>query len=189
MTPEVFNILLQVLDDGHLMDGKGKVVNFRNALIIMTSNVGSHLIKKEGDIGFAREGQDRKSSDERYQSISQKLNEELRKAFKVEFLNRIDSVVVFKPLSKANMRKIAKILVKEEATRLKEEHSMKLAVDEAIYDLLVEKGYSEEFGAREMHRVITENIEDPLSEKILSGNLKRGQTIYLKVSSNSIVLK
>ncbi|OGY25393.1 MAG: hypothetical protein A2Z11_03260 [Candidatus Woykebacteria bacterium RBG_16_43_9] len=187
--PEVFNILLQVLDDGHLMDGKGKVVNFRNALIIMTSNVGSHLIKKEGDIGFAREGQDRKSSDERYQSISQKLNEELRKAFKVEFLNRIDSVVVFKPLSKANMRKIAKILVKEAATRLKEEHSMKLAVDEAIYDLLVEKGYSEEFGAREMHRVITENIEDPLSEKILSGNLKRGQTIYLKVSSNSIVLK
>ncbi len=186
--PEVFNILLQVLDDGHLMDGKGRVINFRNSLIIMTSNIGSHLIRKEGDIGFAKEGSKGKSSAEQYLNISQKLNEELRRAFKIEFLNRIDSVVVFKPLSRANVRKIATILVKEAASRLKDEHGMKLNVDKAVFKFLVDRGFSEEFGAREMHRAITEYIEDPLSEKILSGEYKKGQIIKVKVSKDKIIL-
>lgn len=186
--PEVFNILLQVLDDGHLMDGKGRSINFRNCLIIMTSNVGSHLIRKEGDIGFAKEGKKGKSSDEQYLNISQKLNDELRRTFKIEFLNRIDSVVVFKPLSRANVGKIARLLVKEAASRLKEEHGMKLDVDKSVFKLLVEKGFSEEFGAREMHRAITENIEDPLAEKILSGQFKKGQTVKVRVSKDQITL-
>ena len=186
--PEVFNILLQVLDDGHLMDGKGRSVNFRNCLIIMTSNVGSHMIRKEGDIGFAKEGKKGKSNDEQYLNISQKLNEELRRVFKIEFLNRIDSVVVFKPLSRPNMRKIAKLLVKEAASRLKDEHEMKLDVDKSVFKLLVEKGFSEEFGARQMHRAITENIEDPLSEKILSGQFKKGQTVKVKASRDQITI-
>jgi ATP-dependent Clp protease ATP-binding subunit ClpC len=171
------------------MDGKGRVANFRSTLIIMTSNVGSHLIKKEGDIGFSRSEQTQKDYDERYKDISQKLNEELRKIFKVEFLNRLDSVVVFKPLTRKNVRKIAKLLVKEAASRLKDEHGMKLSVDDSVYDFLVEKGYSEEFGAREMHRVITENIEDPLSEKILSGHLKKGQIVRVKAQKDSLLLR
>ena len=186
--PEVFNILLQVLDDGHLMDGKGRSVNFRNSLIIMTSNVGSQMIKKEGDLGFIKNKSEKEAGKERYQSISQKLMEELRKTFKIEFLNRVDSVVVFRPLSRKNIRSIAKILLKEVAGRLKEEHGMKLLAGDDVYDFLVEKGFSEEFGAREMRRLITETIEDQLSEGILANKFEKGQQIQVKVEQDKITI-
>lgn len=186
--PEVFNILLQVLDDGHLMDGKGRSVNFRNSLIIMTSNAGSQMIKKEGDLGFIQNKSEKEAGQERYQSISQKLMEELRKTFKIEFLNRIDSVVVFRPLSRKNVRSIAKLLLKEVSGRLKEEHDMKLSVNDNVYDFLVEKGFSEEFGAREMRRLITETIEDQLSEGILANTFEKGQQIQVKVEQDKITI-
>ncbi len=187
--PEIFNTLLQVLDNGQLTDGRGKTVNFRNSIIIMTSNVGGHLIKKEGDIGFNKSKISQKNLDERYQNISQKLQEELHKTFKPEFLNRIDSTIVFKPLNKMTARKIANILVKEVAKRLKQEYKMKLKVDTKVFGFLVEKGFSEEYGAREMKRVITDLIENPLSEKILSGQFKKGQLVRAKVEKSNIVLK
>ncbi|MEX0621947.1 MAG: ATP-dependent Clp protease ATP-binding subunit [Candidatus Woykebacteria bacterium] len=186
--PEVFNILLQVLDDGHLVDGKGRNVNFRNTLIIMTSNVGSHLIRKEGNVGFTSSSA-KAAEKERFRDISQKLNEELRRVFKIEFLNRLDSVVVFRPLSTKNVKQIAKILVKEAAKRLKEEHGMKLVVDKKVYDFLVEKGFSEEFGARELQRVITETIEDPLSESILSTRPKKGDSVQVTIEKGQITVK
>jgi len=186
---EIFNILLQVLDNGQLMDGKGRLVNFRNSIIIMTSNVGSHLIRKEGDIGFRKSGQTKTNEDASYRDLSQKLKEELRRNFKLEFLNRVDSVLVFKQLSKHSVKRIAKLLVKEVILRLQEEQDMMLSVEEKVYDFLVEKGFSSEFGAREMRRVITENIEDPLSEGILSDRFKKGQPVKIRIEKGSIILK
>ena len=187
--PEVFNTLLQVLDNGQLTDGKGRTVNFRNCLIIMTSNVGSHLIKKEGDLGFVKLSETKKSSEAKYRHMSQKLTEELRRNFKVEFLNRVDSILVFRPLSRAVVKKVAKLLVKEVGARLRQEHSMRLEVEEPVYNFLVERGFSEEFGAREMRRAVTENFEDPLSEGIISGRFKKGQTVKVKVEKDKIILK
>jgi ATP-dependent Clp protease ATP-binding subunit ClpC len=187
--PEIFNTLLQVLDNGHLMDGKGRSVNFRNCIIIMTSNVGSHLIKKEGDLGFVQNKESNKNRESRYQNISSKLKDELGKNFKPEFLNRVDSTVVFRPLSKQTVKQIAKLLIKEAADRLKTEHKMKLKVEPTVYDLLVEKGFSEEFGAREMRRTVSEMIENPLSENILTSRFKKGQIVTVKVEKGEIVLK
>ncbi len=186
--PEVFNILLQVLDNGHLVDGRGRVISFRNTVIIMTSNVGSHLIRKEGSLGFGGEKDSEKKHESRYQQISQKLTEELRKSFKVEFLNRVDSIVVFKPLTKKVAGKIAKLLIKDLSARLKEEQGMKLKIKEKVYSFIVEKGFSEEFGAREMHRVISENIEDSLSQAILSGKFQKGAQIQVRVEQDKITI-
>jgi len=186
---EVFDTLLQVLDNGQLMDGKGRIVNFRNSIIIMTSNVGSHLIRKEGDIGFVREGASRKGSEAAYRNLSQKLTAELRRNFRVEFLNRVDSTVVFRPLTKPVVKRIAKLLVKEVADRLKSEQSVKLEIEPSVYDFLVERGFSEEFGAREMRRTITEHLADPLSEGILASRFKKGQTVTAKIGKDQIALK
>ncbi|MDP2671041.1 MAG: ATP-dependent Clp protease ATP-binding subunit [bacterium] len=187
--PEVFNILLQVLEDGQLMDGKGRVINFRNAIIIMTSNVGSHLIRREGDIGFVHiNPSEKRAIDATHKDLSQKLTGELRKMFKVEFLNRVDSILVFKPLHKDSVKKIAKLLLDEVKIRLKD-YRIKLDVQNKVYDFLVKKGFSTEFGARELRRLIQEEIEDPLSEGILSGTFSQGQKLSVKVDQDKIVLK
>ncbi len=183
--PEVFNILLQVLEDGHLMDGKGRVVNFRNSVIIMTSNVGSHLIRKEGDIGFANKKEGKSAETQKHKEISIKLKEELKRNFKVEFLNRVDSIVVFKPLFKAVVHKIAKLQVAEVKERLKD-LKIKINVDPKVYQKLVEVGFSPEYGARELRRAVQEKIEDPLSEGIISGEIKKGQRVNIKVEGDSI---
>lgn len=184
---EVFNILLQVLDNGQLTDGRGRKVNFRNSLIIMTSNVGSHLIKREVEVGFIVKGR-RTSQQAYFKNISEKLMEELRHSFRVEFLNRVDSIIVFKPLSRSVAKKIAKLLIKEVSQRLKQEQNMDLNIDERIFDLVVERGFSNEFGARQMRRVVTQMIEDPLSEGILSGRFQKGQKILLKAERDKVVL-
>ena len=141
--PEIFNILLQVLEDGHLMDGKGRVVNFRNSVLIMTSNVGSHLIRKEGELGFANNTGGKKSEEHKYQEISSKLKEELKRNFKVEFLNRVDSILVFKPLSKEVVRRIARLQMNEVKNRLKD-LKIRLNVDPLVYTKLVSIGFSQE---------------------------------------------
>ena len=185
----MFNTLLQVLDNGQLLDGKGRKVNFRNSLIIMTSNVGSHLIKKEGEVGFIPKVGGSADEKSHYKNISEKLTEELRRSFRVEFLNRLDSIIVFKPLSKTVAKKIAKLLVKEVSHRLKSEQNMELFAGSEIFDLVAQKGFSDEYGARQMRRVVTEIIEDPLSEGILSGNFKKGQKIAAKLEKDKVVLK
>ena len=185
--PEVFNILLQVLEDGHLQDGKGRIVNFRNSIIIMTSNVGSHLIRKEGDMGFAVKSEGRKSEKNVHRDITKKLTEELKKTFKVEFLNRVDAIEVFKPLNKTVVRQIAKLQLKEVKERLKD---VKIKIDVApnVYTKLVELGFSTEYGARELRRVIQEKIEDQLSEKIIAKEIEKGQKVKVKVEGKEIVI-
>jgi ATP-dependent Clp protease ATP-binding subunit ClpC len=186
--PEVFNILLQVLEDGHLMDGKGRVVNFRNSVLVMTSNVGSHLIRKEGDMGFSNESESRKSEDRKHKEISSKLTDELKRNFKVEFLNRVDSISVFKPLNKATVRQIAKLQASEVKERLKA-LKIKIDVDPFVFAKLVDHGFSPEYGARELRRVIQEKIEDPLSEGIISGKFKKGQKVRVATEEDKIVIK
>ncbi len=185
---EVFNILLQVLEDGQLTDGRGRVTNFRNCIIIMTSNVGSNLIKKEGKIGFGDLNTSQvDSSDSNYKDIAAKLTEELKKNFKVEFLNRVDSTLVFRPLTSEDVKKIAKLMFKEVKSRLKL-LKIKLNVNEKVYGFLTEKSFSPEYGARELRRSISELIENPLSEKILKGEVKSGQKVRVSVANNSIKL-
>lgn len=185
--PQVFNILLQVLEDGHLMDGKGRVVNFRNSVLIMTSNVGSHLIRKEGDLGFANKKGGKKAEAVQHKEISSKLKEELKRSFKVEFLNRVDSIVVFKTLNKPVVLKIAKLQLAEVKGRLKN-LKIKINVENNVYKKLVEIGFSPEYGARELRRAIQEKIEDPLSEGIISGKIKKGQKVSIKVVDDSIAV-
>lgn len=184
--PEVFNILLQVLEDGQLTDGRGRLINFRNSVIIMTSNVGSHLIKKEGKLGFTQLAVSSNEDDEtKYKDVSTTLTEELKKRFKVEFLNRVDSTLVFRPLNPEVARKIARLLVKEVKERLKSQR-IKLDVTEKVYNYLSEKGFSPEYGAREIRRLIQDEIEIPLSEKILAGSVKTGQKVSLSVLDSQI---
>ncbi|HEY4694644.1 MAG TPA: ATP-dependent Clp protease ATP-binding subunit [Candidatus Nanoarchaeia archaeon] len=184
--PEVFNVLLQVLEDGRLTDGKGRVVNFRNTIIIMTSNVGSHLIKKEGKLGFSRVEASKNEDEGHYQDVSSKLLEELKKNFKVEFLNRVDLTLVFRPLTKGDIIQIAKLSLKEVKERLKV-NKIKLEVSSEVLSWLSVKGFSTEFGARELRRLIAENIENPLSEKILSGEVEKGKTLQAQVEADKII--
>ena len=186
--PEIFNTLLQVLDNGRLMDGKGRVVNFRNSIIIMTSNIGSSLITKEGDIGFGMKGDDNRSRESYYKNITSKLMEQLRRNFKIEFLNRIDATVVFKPLGAKNAKRIAKLLLSEIKDRLKE-YRIKLNVENSVLDLLVKSGFSEEFGAREIRRAASEIIEEPLSDGIIASRFKKGQTVKISAEKDRIVFK
>lgn len=183
--PEVFNILLQVLEDGQLTDGRGRVINFRNSLLIMTSNVGSSLIKKEGKIGFDDLALNQVESDTHFNELATKLTEELKKNFKVEFLNRVDSTLVFRPLSQKDVKQIAKLLIKEVRDRLKV-MKIRLIVAPKVFSLLAEKSFSPEYGARELRRSISELIENPLSEKILRNEVKAGQVITLKVKDSEI---
>lgn len=185
---EVFNILLQVLEDGQLTDGRGRVINFRNTVIIMTSNVGSHLVKKEGSLGFGEISLNSgESEDNRYKEISDQLKEELKRSFKVEFLNRVDSTLVFRPLNKGIVERIAKQLISEIKTRLKEQ-KIKLETSNKVYSYLADKGFSPEYGARELRRIVQEEIENPLSEGILSGKFGKGQKVKTTIKDSKLVL-
>lgn len=187
--PEVFNILLQILEDGQLTDGRGRTLNFRNCIIIMTSNVGSNLIKKEGKIGFGDLNINQiDEADSSYKDISAKLTEELKKNFKVEFLNRVDSTLVFRPLTGDDVKKIAKLMIKEVKSRLKL-LKIKLNVNKKVYNFLAEKSFSPEYGARELRRSISEMVENPLSEKILKNEIPAGKIVTLKIKDSQIEIE
>jgi ATP-dependent Clp protease ATP-binding subunit ClpC len=172
---EVFNILLQIFDDGHLTDAKGRRVDFRNTVIVMTSNVGAELIKKDMTIGFTTQGES-KTREMEYEKMKDRVLGELKKRFRPEFLNRVDSVVVFHSLSKEHIRKIVDLMLVTVAKALKEKN-IKLEVTDAAKDLLGEKGYDPVFGARPLRRTIQTMIEDQLSEAILRNTYKPGDTI------------
>lgn len=184
--PEVFNILLQVLEEGQLMDGKGRAINFRNSIIIMTSNVGSHLIKKEGNLGFGAVSINT-AEETKYKEIVEKLTEELKRNFRVEFLNRVDSILVFRPLSKPVVGNIVKLLLTQVKERLKP-LKIKLDIKNEVVGWIVEKGFSPEYGARELKRVIAENIENQLSDGILGGQFAAGYTVKVSLYEDKIVL-
>ena len=179
--PEVFNMLLQVFDDGHLTDAKGRRVDFRNTIIIMTSNVGSDLIRRESAIGFSTINDDDQSEKQRYEKMKDKVLQEMKRVFRPEFLNRVDTTLVFHPLSRAHIRSIVDMMLNEVDSRIKEKQ-VELDVTEAARDWLGEKGYDPIFGARPLRRVIQERLEDSLSEALLRGDFEAGDTIRVDLS-------
>lgn len=181
--PDVFNILLQILEDGQLTDSYGRKVDFKNTIIIMTSNIGTAEIGKGDSLGFAKD-----STDVSYDKMKTRLLDETKKIFSPEFLNRIDEIIVFRQLDKEDMKKIVDILIAEVEERLSE-RKMQLELEESTKELLVEEGFDPEFGARPIKRTIRRLIEDPLSEEILKGNIKDGKRIRLVRSGDKIEFK
>ena len=179
--PEVFNLLLQIFDEGRLADAKGRKVDFRNTIIIMTSNVGSDLIKRDSRLGFGTTTDETKTAEERYARMKEKVLTELKNTFKPEFLNRIDSTVVFRSLSKEDIRKIVELELRKVEKSLAAK-GIGLEVTVEAEDWLGEKGYDEVFGARPLRRVIQDNIEDRLSEMLLAGDFGTGDRV--KVDRN-----
>jgi len=185
--PDVFNILLQIFDDGHLTDSRGRRVDFRNVIIVMTSNIGSETIRKRTTLGFMPQGDDSKVQEKSYEAMKDKLQDELKKAFRPEFLNRIDGVVVFHALTKEHIRKIVDLNLTNVSKQLAEK-GIKLEVTEPAKDLLGDKGYDEVFGARPLRRVIQNMVEDKLSDSLLRGYFHEGDTAVVDREGDEIVI-
>ena len=184
--PDVLNILLQVLDDGHITDSQGRKVSFKNTIIIMTSNVGAEQIMSPKKLGFdSQESQD----DKDYNFMKNKVLEELKRLFKPEFLNRIDEIIVFRPISKEDMSKILDILLKNLYKRARGEMNLRVNLDKKAKSFLIEKGYDPKFGARPLKRTIQTEVEDLLSEAILDGDLHPGELVNLRVDKNGKSLR
>ncbi len=177
---EAHNMLLQIMEEGHLSDAKGHKVDFRNAIIIMTTNVGADLIKRQGSLGFNLDEEKSKKEGINYEDMRKKLLDALKKIFRPEFLNRVDSVIVFHALNREHMRSIAQLELAKVAERL-HEHALKLDATPAALDKLVEEGYDPEMGARPLRRVIQQKIEDALSDRVLASEFKDGDTILVDV--------
>ncbi|MCE2941772.1 MAG: AAA family ATPase [Gemmatimonadetes bacterium] len=181
--PDVFNILLQVLDEGHLTDNYGRLIDFKNTVVIMTSNVGAKDITKGRGLGFnAVEGE------QNFARIQDKVKEELQHAFNPEFLNRLDDVIVFHPLSRAHVGQIVSVMLRDVQSRLKDEE-LTLKLTDRANDFLVKHGYDEKYGARPLKRAIQRWIEDPLSEKILVGEFAKGDEILVDASADNSKLE
>ncbi|AYO31919.1 MAG: ATP-dependent Clp protease ATP-binding subunit ClpC [Thermoanaerobacteraceae bacterium] len=172
--PDVFNILLQILEDGRLTDSKGRTVDFKNTILIMTSNVGANLIQKSRVLGFAPEQEEEKT----YASMKDRVLDELKRTFRPEFLNRVDEIIVFHALTEENIRAIVTLMVNEVNERLKE-NDIAIEVTDAAKDLLAKEGFDSMYGARPLRRVIQKRIEDRLSEEMLKGNISAGDTVLI----------
>ncbi|NEO98424.1 MAG: ATP-dependent Clp protease ATP-binding subunit [Symploca sp. SIO2E9] len=182
--PDVFNVLLQLLDDGRLTDAKGRTVNFNNTLIIMTSNIGSKVIEKGGG-GLGFEFSDNQA-ESRYNRIRDKVNEELKNYFRPEFLNRLDEIIVFRQLTRDEVKQIAEVMLREVSVRLSE-RLINLEVTERFKDHLVEVGYDPSYGARPLRRAIMNLLEDSLAEAMLSGQVEDGGTAIVDVNNEGQV--
>jgi len=185
---DVFNMLLQIFDDGHLTDAKGRRVDFRNSIIVMTSNIGAELIKRDMSIGFATHVDSKGSQQVGYEKMKGKVLGEMKKKFRPEFLNRIDATVVFHALSKEDIRQIVELMLSEVAASLKEK-DVTLEVTDAAKDLLGSKGYDPVFGARPLRRVIQNLVEDPFSESLLRGEFQSGDTVEVDADGEKIVMR
>ena len=186
--PEVFNILLQIFDDGHLTDSKGRKVNFRNTIIVMTSNIGSDLIRQDRSIGFSARNETYSKSEEKYNRMRDNVMDEVKRFFRPEFLNRIDSSVVFHQLSREHMTTIVGLMLNEVVSSLIEK-GINLEVTDDAKDWLCDKGFDPVFGARPLRRVIQDNLEDKLSDAILAGELGPADTAVVEVEEDDIVVK
>ena len=180
---DVFNILLQILDDGHITDAKGRKVNFKNTIIIMTSNIGARNIIAPKKLGFASSEDVNKS----YEDMKKNVMEEVKRTFKPEFLNRIDETLVFHPLTSEQIREIANIMIKRLVKRISKNVGIEITLSEASLDFLGKKGYNEAYGARPLRRTIQTYIEDKLSDEILSGNIKEGDCVQVDIEGEVCV--
>ncbi len=180
--PDVFNILLQVLDDGHITDAQGRKINFKNTILIMTSNAGAENIISPKRLGFMSANDEKES----YQFMKGRVMEEVKRLFKPEFINRIDEMIVFHPLNKENMKEIASIMLKAINKRTVEQMGITLHVSEEGKEFLIEKGYDEKYGARPLRRAIQNQLEDKLAEKILDGEVKEGDEVDVVKSGEEL---
>ena len=183
--PEVFNILLQIFDDGHLTDAKGRKVDFRNAIVVMTSNIGSDLIRQDRTLGFARTDDGDKNAD--YERMKDNVLEEIKRFFRPEFLNRIDGTVVFHALSREHMHQVVDLQLEDVSKGLIEK-GISMEVTDKTREWLAEKGYDPLFGARPARRLIQDNVEDKLSDRILDGSLNPGDTAVIDVDDDGEVV-
>ncbi len=183
--PDVFNVLLQVLDEGHITDSKGRKVSFKNAVIIMTSNAGAAQIVDPKRLGFNASD----TASDRYNSMKKNVMDEVKRIFRPEFINRIDDIIVFHALGKEELRGIIELLAKELSKRAKEQMEIKLHISPQVRDKLIEKGSDNKFGARPLRRTLQEMVEDPLAEEVLKGNCKNGDTVKVSLKKGEIFFK
>ena len=170
--PDVFNVLLQILEDGRLTDGQGRVVDFKNTVIVMTSNAGAHTIKKQRSVGFGSS----ENSEKTYEAMKENIMGEVRQIFRPEFLNRVDEIIVFHALTEEEIDQIARLLLKKVTARLKE-RNIELECDESALKRLSAAGYDLQYGARPLRRAIQRMVEDALSEEILNGHIRLGDRV------------
>jgi ATP-dependent Clp protease ATP-binding subunit ClpC len=180
--PEVHNMLLQIMEEGHLSDAKGRKVDFRNAIIVMTSNIGADMIRKQSSLGFALKRDEVTEEKVSYEDMRKKLNESLKRAFRPEFINRLDATVIFRSLNREDIQKIVSLELDKVALRLKEHNLLLTATAEALASL-AEQGYDAEFGARPLRRVIQQRVENPLSDRVLSGEFQDGDSVLVNVNT------
>jgi ATP-dependent Clp protease ATP-binding subunit ClpA len=180
--PDVFNMLLQILDDGRLTDGKGRAVDFKNAVVIMTSNVGSGMIRQQA-LGFSPDSSKAAS----HEDFEKRLLDELRKTFRPEFLNRVDEVIVFDPLDREQLEQIVDLLL-ERTRRLVEGQGMRLEVTAAAKARIVDEGYDAQYGARPLRRAIRRLLENPLSSELLRGDVHSGDTITVDAGADGALV-
>ncbi|TQE91030.1 ATP-dependent Clp protease ATP-binding subunit [Ureibacillus sp. FSL K6-8385] len=181
--PDVFNILLQVLDDGRLTDSKGRTVDFRNTVVIMTSNVGAEALKYQKSVGFGVG-----TKDKSYKDMKSTMLEELKKAFRPEFLNRIDEIIVFKPLEKEELKQIVLLMAKSLIKRLKEQ-DIELELTDAALEKIAEEGYDPQYGARPIRRALQKNVEDRLSEELLKGTISKNSKVVFDYVDGEFVVR
>ena len=179
---------MQIFDDGHLTDSKGRKVDFRNTIIAMTSNIGSNLIQQDRSIGFAARSEHGQSDDQQYQRMKDNVLDEVKRFFRPEFLNRIDGTIVFHPLSRDHMHQIIPIELKDVTSNLIEK-GIDLEVTDEAKDWLVEKGYDPVFGARPLRRVIQDHIEDKLSDAILGDRLGPADTAVIDLEDDELIVR
>jgi ATP-dependent Clp protease ATP-binding subunit ClpC len=181
--PKVFNTLLQIMDDGRLTDGHGRTVNFKNTVIIMTSNAGVEVIKREGRIGFPTTKDQKTQQKQSYEDMKKKVMAEIQRQFRPEFLNRLDDIIVFHELDEEQLRKIVDLMIKDLETRLSE-RKMYIELTEKAKSWLAKEGYDPVYGARPLRRVIERHVENPLSGKVLRGEFQEGDTVKVDVDKD-----
>jgi ATP-dependent Clp protease ATP-binding subunit ClpC len=181
-------MLLQIMEEGHLSDAKGRKVDFRNAIIVMTSNVGAELIRRQDQLGFDLRHDEDTEERQVYDEMQKKLTEALKKAFRPEFLNRVDSTMIFHALTRAQIAQIVDLELAKVALRLNE-HDITIQTSDEARELLADLGYDPEMGARPLRRVIQNKVEDQLSDALLAGEFKHGDAVLIDVVDDEIVLK
>ncbi|MCS6870081.1 MAG: ATP-dependent Clp protease ATP-binding subunit [Anaerolineae bacterium] len=186
--PEAFNMLLQIMEEGRLSDARGRKVDFRNAIIVMTSNIGAEVIKRGNTLGFDQPRDEVADQARDYEEMRRKVLEQLRRAFRPEFLNRVSATIVFRSLTREEIMQIVDLEINKVRERLAE-HALRLEVTDAAKAFLGEKGYDPEYGARPLRRVITNMVEDRLSDGILAGTFKIGSTVLIDVADGELVMK
>jgi ATP-dependent Clp protease ATP-binding subunit ClpC len=180
-------MLLQIMEEGHLSDAKGRKVDFRNAIIVMTSNIGADVIKRQSSLGFALRRDEATEERLSYEDMRKKLNDSLKRAFRPEFINRLDATVIFRSLNKEDIQKIVKLELDKVTERLVE-HELALTATPEALATLADLGYDAEFGARPLKRIIQQKVEDLLSDRVLSGEFQNGDSILVTLDPDGEII-